>query len=873
MAANNAGRPAEAEGLLAAALQHLDGAKGLLTEADRLALVGNTQITLAMSEFLMGGLKAGLDRLAEAAEVVASLGDRNLEARLSYQRANLHGRVGDLAAAWEDLQRVGDLLTAFTMPEQAAVHLTTGMLAVELFKPQEALPAFQEAGRLAGQTGNGQLERMARHNEGYVTYLLGDIPRSLSLMAAADEVEADVSRETEWMDRARVLLEAGLVTEAIDALQLGDRSLPAGNDQIAAQLSLELSRGHRLLGHLDLAKDAAVEAGFAFARIGATGWEVKAVLTGLQIDLDRCYRSQWTVSTPSNGSLAETSTRTPDGRTVTAVTAGTDAAVAGAAAAKADDLADLASALGDHDLADQARVVAGEALLLSGDVEGARDRLLDPRRSAPGSLADELNAVAVRASMHVAANERLVARRLLSGAAKRLAAGQQGSASLDLRTARAVHGVRLAALDLDLAVPRGSGAVLEILERWRSATDRLPSLGRSSDERLAVLTEQLRSVPAQQRHEADGDLAGDLQRRAIRLEQQVRARDWALSSRSDTAGAVPVRVREARSALDRADRDFIWLFAHRGRLCGVGVVRGRAALRDLMPLAEASERARRVRVDLRAAATRQLGPLSTAVWTSLETDVARLDDAIVRPWRAHREGVVLVTCPEVRALPWSIFPSLVGRPLTVARSLSSFARYGEPQTVAGDGKQSFVHISVGPGLARARAEALAVAEVWRSAGAKVELNEPSRGSELVQALASGRIVHAAAHGTHQVQSPLFSSLSLHDGPVFAHELQPTGVAAEHVVLSACDVGSARFRPGDEQLGMAASMISLGAHSVVAAVAPIPDDVAAAAMTAHHEALARGAASDEALALAIASTDPVAAAFLNLGGRFLPDRHV
>ena len=67
---------------------------------------------------------------------------------------------------------------------------------------------------------------------------------------------------------------------------------------------------------------------------------------------------------------------------------------------------------------------------------------------------------------------------MLSRSAKRLAAGQQGSASLDLRTARSVHGVRLAALDLELAVPHGSTAVLATLERWRGATEHLPSLGR-----------------------------------------------------------------------------------------------------------------------------------------------------------------------------------------------------------------------------------------------------------------------------------------------------------------------------------------------------------------------------------------------------------
>ena len=86
----------------------------------------------------------------------------------------------------------------------------------------------------------------------------------------------------------------------------------------------------------------------------------------------------------------------------------------------------------------------------------------------------------------VAAGDLAPARRILVRASRRLAAGQEGSASLDLRTARAVHGARLSELDLELAVPRGSGAVLEALERWRSATDRLPSLGRPDDEQLAA---------------------------------------------------------------------------------------------------------------------------------------------------------------------------------------------------------------------------------------------------------------------------------------------------------------------------------------------------------------------------------------------------
>jgi CHAT domain-containing protein len=61
-------------------------------------------------------------------------------------------------------------------------------------------------------------------------------------------------------------------------------------------------------------------------------------------------------------------------------------------------------------------------------------------------------------------------------------------------------------------------------------------------------------------------------------------------------------------------------------------------------------------------------------------------------------------------------------------------------------------------------------------------------------MAQADLVHVAAHGTHQADSPLFSSLRLADGPVFAHELDADTVRASHVVLSACEVGRSRFAP-------------------------------------------------------------------------------
>ena len=856
-----AGRPVDAARSLTAALDEIDRAAGSAPSRDRLELRCKTLITLALTEFMLSGVEPALARLVEAEALVDDLGDEALRARLDYQRANIHGRVGDLASAWDGLEGAVRRLDAFTESEQCSVHLSRGMLAFELLRPQEALESFAEAARLAHDLGGAPQEFMARHNEGYAAYLLGDIPRSLAGMARAEELESDVFTGPARLDRAQVLLEAGLVKEAVEALHGGLEALEGeGHDQMRAEFELALARAHRLLGHLDLAASAAASARETYSRIGATAWAAKAMLVGLLVDLDRQRRTR-RGRERDGGQRAEGTHPAAD--LVRQVVGVGDATVALAAAATADELTDTATELGDSELADSARVVAAQALLLAGDPGGANTRLLSLERVSTGSLSDELDAAVVTAMTLVATGDLAPARRILVRASRRLAAGQEGSASLDLRTARAVHGARLSELDLDLAVPRGSASVLEALERWRSATDRLPSLGRPDDEQLAQRTEQLRAVRGHLRGEGDPAQVRELHDHASRLERQIRDRDWALSRSGGASRAVPVRVREAREHLGRVDRDLVWFFRHRGRIGAVGVIGGRATMRDLMPADRAAELAQRIRVDLRAAATHHLGPLAGAVWSSLRASATELDDGLLRPWRTGR-GLVVVTCPELSALPWALLPSMAGRPFTVALSLTSFTRRASVRDEAS--RPASVHVSVGPSVPRASSEARTIVSTW---GERARLAEPSRRAELVGALARPGVVHVAAHGTHQVESPLFSSLVLHDGPVFAHELQPTGVGADHVVLSACEVGLTTPRPGHESLGLALSLLSLGARSVVAAVSPVPDDVAATTMTRHHELLASGLPSDEALARAVAETDDVAAAFLNLGGQHHP----
>lgn len=114
---------------------------------------------------------------------------------------------------------------------------------------------------------------------------------------------------------------------------------------------------------------------------------------------------------------------------------------------------------------------------------------------------------------------------------------------------------------------------------------------------------------------------------------------------------------------------------------------------------------------------------------------------------------------------------------------------------------------------------------------------------------------------------MFASLRLADGPTFAHEL-PSVLGSEHVVLSCCDVGRSRVRPGDEALGLTAALHHLGVRSVLASVTPVDDATASEAMIGYHRALASGV--DAASALSAMHRDhPQMRGFILFGDTWLP----
>ena len=73
--------------------------------------------------------------------------------------------------------------------------------------------------------------------------------------------------------------------------------------------------------------------------------------------------------------------------------------------------------------------------------------------------------------------------------------------------------------------------------------------------------------------------------------------------------------------------------------------------------------------------------------------------------------------------------------------------------------------------------------------------EQATAEAFLDGISGAQLVHVAAHGRHQRENPLFSSIRLADGPVVGYDLDRVPDPPQQVVLSACDLGQATVRPG------------------------------------------------------------------------------
>lgn len=804
--ANNRGRPARGAVIVRRALRLLEDAvrAGSVPAPVSAHARARLLITLAFSEFGVHGLDRGQRALTDALVAAAQCDGLDVVALVHDLRGLMLLGSGDLEGSLPQFDAAIDLAAHLDPVDQAPLYLNRG--SVQLFRRDisAARSDLQRCVALASALGLTRVESKARHNLGYAEFLRGNLPLALDILARAHALDADVSRAG-LLDRARVLMEAGLFTEAEESLAEASRLHTLGRaNQDRAEVQLAWAECALLQGNREVAQVHANRARRIFRRRQSAGWQARADLTRWQVYLDsaggpaRVLREIRSV-VPSNG----------------------------------------APPAGDPEVL----LIAAEAYLAQGEVSRAVELLeiLGPS-SHTDALSARLHHHLVRAGAARAARDLAGARRELRTGLTILASEQARHPSLELRTAMAVHGGRLAELDLRIAVEsRSPREVFDSLERWRAMSHRRTAVTPPGDPELAELLSQLRMVSEDVRNAAPGFPVERIRRRQQSLERAVREREWRLQGEGRSERSA--RLSDLRAVLRDQATDVLSYFVLDEQLAAVTVRGGRCVVRSLGPWSAVSGLLTRVRADLDALAGRLLpAPLRDTVTRSLAHDLERLDRALLPTDLAGSPSLLVVPTRTLATTPWGMLPRRRGRPTTVSVSATAWLR-----GLAGPVARPSVVAVAGPGLALASREVLDVAVGW-PAGRQVQPSEGSAGF-LAKAVARHDLVHIAAHGTHNHDNPLFSSIRMGDGPLFAYDIPHDTPAAGHIVLSACDLGLATPRPGGEVLGLTAAFLGLGARCVVSSVARVDDTTAYETMVRYHRELASGADAPTALARA------------------------
>jgi len=394
-----------------------------------------------------------------------------------------------------------------------------------------------------------------------------------------------------------------------------------------------------------------------------------------------------------------------------------------------------------------------------------------------------------------------------AGAARAAAEGlntldryQALAGATDIRAHLRTFGADLGELGLRLAVASGTPSrVFSWMERTRAGTMRFTPARPPADAALAAELTGLRGLVAEIREaEIEGDDPTDLLQKQSRLQEAIRHRSRQRSpgAHAEVAHlATPVELRSVLherilvSLAETEDELVAVIMAGRSRLIRLGaaapILAEATALRSALNRLARPDRSERSREADRAAALHAAATL----------------DHRLQPLRLGDAPLVLVPPPSLAALPWALLPSLQDRPIVVAPSADLWYRRQLQPTPKGD----HVVLAAGPDLQEAAGELRSIGRYYPEAIRFTPRR--SRAAEVAGALDGATVAHLACHGSFRPDNPMFSSLEFGDGPLFVHDLEQIDRSPEVVVLSACESGLSAGRPGNEMLGLAASLLA------------------------------------------------------------------
>ncbi|MDQ3897015.1 MAG: CHAT domain-containing protein, partial [Actinomycetota bacterium] len=417
----------------------------------------------------------------------------------------------------------------------------------------------------------------------------------------------------------------------------------------------------------------------------------------------------------------------------------------------------------------------------------------------------------------------------------------------ELRAHASGHVSQLAQLGIHLAIEdRRAARVLEWAERWRAGALRLLPLPPPDDELLAAGLAQLRLVATELDEAAlNGRPTARLIRRQTELEESVRRRARHATGSLTASLDRPPSARAVVEGL--GDHALVEFVDDGGHLFAVVVAGGRTRLHRLATVDDVGRAVDGVRFSFRRLAHGRGSRASLAAAREAAAFGARrLDDLLLAPLASAvgERPLVVVPTSVLHAVPWAALPAGRGRPTTVAPSAAVWLRATHAAGVADGGDVVFV---AGPDLPHALEEVTDLARRYR--GARLLTGRRARCDEVRRSLNGASLAHIACHGRFRADNPMFSCLSLADGPLTVYDLERLERSPRTLVLSACDAGLSDVRPGDELMGLAASVLSVGTSSLVASVLPVADEATRQLMLAFHDLLLAGQTPASALATA------------------------
>jgi CHAT domain-containing protein/tetratricopeptide (TPR) repeat protein len=787
----------------------LAGAAESPSQADRIArdeIAARILVSLALPTS-QEHLEAGLAVLADADAIAGRVRLPGVTALICCQRGLLLLRTGRPAEALVELDAAVHLVSHAAPAEQFKIMMNRGDTHHLLGNVRAARQDFAAALAIARAAKLTEFEFGATHNLGFMAYLEGDLPRALSLMPTPAQASSDYARGVVGLDRAKVLLAAGLFAEADETLRQAAEAF-GRTDLVQLLGEAQLARAEAALRTHSpgLARSLSGVAAETFERSGNARLMALARLAQLQAEIEEQLEP------------ADVAART----------------------------AELATELEAQRLTDQSRVarlLGIQAALQLG--KPGRDAAISVRAGEPISVRLQVRLVQARTAFERGDPSR-ARRRIRTGMAE-LARYQASFGSFDLQASSAAHGVELAALAVGEAIRADRPAeVLGWLERARTIAGQVPAVRPPEDSMAADLLTQLRWLVSQLEAEDTNPAEREqLRRRRQQLERDIRAHSWTQPGLGDSGR--PPSMTTIRAGLgDAAMVVILWL----GRqIHGVLVTASSCRLHPLGDLATAEEIARRMSADLDVLALERVpASLRRSAHQSLAHGLEVLDRLLLAPLQLPDAPVVLLPPGRLATVPWGELPSFKGRPVAVAPSAGTWL--GARARTSAD-RQRVVAVA-GPGLDRAEDEVSAVARSWP--GCEKLTGATATGEAVLAAIDGARIVHIAAHGQHQRDSPLFSSIRLADGPVVGYDLDRVPAPPQQAVLSACDLGQATYRPGDEALGLTRALLHSGTSTVVSGVAKVSDRAAADLMDSYHHRLAAGSAPAYALADALTAVD-------------------